>query len=165
MLVLLFLSFDLAAFSISGENSHVVMIAISAAVAIIVLTVVTYVLVGRWVWLTEWLSIIVAFLSALTCFRIWRLWRDSEKSLKRFGCLYLTPFCFYCLSSFLLFLFLHQYWLNFEIMISTFLPSLCSLQSFSFTPHFAPCQIHGLYFFQLLLHICVYKIQYTICDT
>lgn len=34
-------------FSISGENSHVVMIAISAAVAIIVLTVVTYVLVGR----------------------------------------------------------------------------------------------------------------------
>jgi Eph receptor A3 len=47
MLVLLFLSFDLAAFSISGENSHVVMIAISAAVAIIVLTVVTYVLVGR----------------------------------------------------------------------------------------------------------------------
>uniref|UniRef100_A0AC11EG68 EPH receptor A3 n=1 Tax=Ovis aries TaxID=9940 RepID=A0AC11EG68_SHEEP len=36
-----------AAFSISGENSQVVMIAISAAVAIILLTVVTYVLIGR----------------------------------------------------------------------------------------------------------------------
>uniref|UniRef100_A0AC11EBV1 EPH receptor A3 n=1 Tax=Ovis aries TaxID=9940 RepID=A0AC11EBV1_SHEEP len=34
-------------FSISGENSQVVMIAISAAVAIILLTVVTYVLIGR----------------------------------------------------------------------------------------------------------------------
>uniref|UniRef100_A0A2K6GA11 receptor protein-tyrosine kinase n=1 Tax=Propithecus coquereli TaxID=379532 RepID=A0A2K6GA11_PROCO len=34
-------------FSISGENSHVVMIAISAAVAIILLTVVIYVLIGR----------------------------------------------------------------------------------------------------------------------
>ncbi|KAH0499998.1 Ephrin type-A receptor 3 [Microtus ochrogaster] len=34
-------------FSISGENSHVVMIAISAAVVIIVLTVVIYILIGR----------------------------------------------------------------------------------------------------------------------
>ncbi|XP_008055524.2 ephrin type-A receptor 3, partial [Carlito syrichta] len=34
-------------FSISGENSQVVMIAISAAVAIILLTVVVYVLIGR----------------------------------------------------------------------------------------------------------------------
>lgn len=39
-----------AAFSISSENSQVVMIAISAAVAIILLTVVVYVLIGRWVW-------------------------------------------------------------------------------------------------------------------
>ena len=45
---LFFLS-NLTAFSISGENSQVVMIAISAAVAIILLTVVTYVLIGRWV--------------------------------------------------------------------------------------------------------------------
>ena len=37
----------LTAFSISGENSQVVMIAISAAAAIILLTVVTYVLIGR----------------------------------------------------------------------------------------------------------------------
>lgn len=36
-----------AAFSISSENSQVVMIAISAAVAIILLTVVVYVLIGR----------------------------------------------------------------------------------------------------------------------
>lgn len=35
------------AFSISSENSQVVMIAISAAVAIILLTVVVYVLIGR----------------------------------------------------------------------------------------------------------------------
>lgn len=36
-----------AAFSISSENSQVVMIAISAAVAIILLTVVGYILIGR----------------------------------------------------------------------------------------------------------------------
>ncbi|MEJ1283081.1 hypothetical protein NN561_014046 [Cricetulus griseus] len=47
IVVLVFISFNLTAFSISGENSHVVMIAISAAVAIIVLTVVIYVLIGR----------------------------------------------------------------------------------------------------------------------
>lgn len=38
------------AFSISSENSQVVMIAISAAVAIILLTVVVYVLIGRLVY-------------------------------------------------------------------------------------------------------------------
>lgn len=47
--LLFFFLFNLTAFSISGENSQVVMIAISAAVAIILLTVVTYVLIGRWV--------------------------------------------------------------------------------------------------------------------
>lgn len=37
----------LAAFSISSENSQVVLIAISSAVAIILLTVLLYVLIGR----------------------------------------------------------------------------------------------------------------------
>lgn len=36
-----------AAFSISSENSQVVLIAISSAVAIILLTVLLYVLIGR----------------------------------------------------------------------------------------------------------------------
>lgn len=50
--VRLFMDFcvGFAAFSISSENSQVVMIAISAAVAIILLTVVVYILIGRWVW-------------------------------------------------------------------------------------------------------------------
>lgn len=36
-----------AAFSISSENSQVVLIAISSAVAIILLTVLLYILIGR----------------------------------------------------------------------------------------------------------------------
>ena len=38
---------NLTAFSISGENSQALMIAISAAVAILLLTLVAYVLIGR----------------------------------------------------------------------------------------------------------------------
>lgn len=61
MFVLLLLFFNLPAFSISGENSHVVMIAISAAVVIIVLTVVIYILIGRWVYLAKLLTLTVTF--------------------------------------------------------------------------------------------------------
>lgn len=61
MFVLMLLFFNLPAFSISGENSHVVMIAISAAVVIIVLTVVIYILIGRWVYLAKLLTLTVTF--------------------------------------------------------------------------------------------------------
>lgn len=71
----LFLLSNLTAFSISGENSQVVMIAISAAVAIILLAVVTYILIGRWVH-----SLFYDLLSLLHCLlpsiatKIWKVW-------------------------------------------------------------------------------------------